>query len=117
MTNKIRIFGSYLLIVVFFLAVPAAFAYEPLDKEQGQGAKHPAESPAQQEAGTAETGFDAGKMILEHVADSHQWHLWGHTSIPLPVIVKSNKGIEVFSSSRFGHEGEDVYQGKNYTYG
>jgi F-type H+-transporting ATPase subunit a len=58
--------------------------------------------------------FDAGKTIVEHVSDNHQWHLFGHTSIALPV--KTDKGLECFSSSHFGHEGNESYQGTNYTY-
>lgn len=55
--------------------------------------------------------FDAGKMIMEHVSDAHDWHLWGHTSIPLPVIIySSEKGLAVFSSSKFNH-GHDDYNG------
>jgi len=52
--------------------------------------------------------FDAGKMILEHIADAHDWHLWGEghdaVSISLPVIIyTSSKGISFFSSSKFEH--------------
>ncbi len=52
--------------------------------------------------------FDAGKMILEHIADAHDWHLWGEghntVSISLPVIIyTSSKGITIFSSSKFEH--------------
>ena len=55
--------------------------------------------------------FDAGKMIMEHVADAHDWHLWGHTSIPLPIIIySSEKGLDIFSSSKFNH-GHDDYNG------
>lgn len=55
--------------------------------------------------------FDAGKMIMEHVSDAHDWHLWGHTSIPLPVIIySSEKGLAIFSSSKFNH-GHDDYNG------
>lgn len=52
--------------------------------------------------------FSPGKMIMDHVADAHDWHLWGegHESvvIPLPVILYTkSKGITTFSSSRFEH--------------
>lgn len=59
--------------------------------------------------------FDPTSAIMEHIADSHYWHLWGHTSLPLPVILFTDKGAEVFSSSQF-HHGEQAYQGKHYTY-
>jgi F-type H+-transporting ATPase subunit a len=59
--------------------------------------------------------FDPTAAIMEHIADSHYWHLWGHTSLPLPVILITDKGMEAFSSSKF-HHGEDVYAGKYYSY-
>lgn len=58
--------------------------------------------------------FKPGEVIMEHIADAHEWHLFGHTSIPLPVILKTDKGLEIFSSSRFEH-GLATYQG-NYPY-
>ncbi|MBL7939697.1 MAG: F0F1 ATP synthase subunit A [Flavobacteriales bacterium] len=45
--------------------------------------------------------FNAGKLIMEHIGDSHDWHLWGHTHLPLPIILKTPGGFEFFSSSRF----------------
>jgi len=61
--------------------------------------------------------FDPGHMITEHIGDAHDWHLWGHTHIPLPVILYTDKGFEVFSSGRFrdGHHLVD-YVGSHYTY-
>lgn len=67
-----------------------------------------------QEAQGAEK-FEPTTMIMEHIADAHDWHLWGHTSLPLPVILYTDKGFEVFSSGQF-HHGEHDYQGKHYTY-
>lgn len=63
----------------------------------------------------AEEKFEPTTMIMEHISDSHDWHLWGHTSIPLPVILYTDKGMEVFLSSEF-HHGEHDYSGKHYTY-
>ena len=59
--------------------------------------------------------FEPTKVIMEHIADSHMWHLWGHTSLPLPVILYTNGGLEVFSSANF-HHGEHDYVGKYNTY-
>ncbi|EDM37360.1 ATP synthase, subunit A (H(+)-transporting two-sector ATPase) [Pedobacter sp. BAL39] len=64
-------------------------------------------------AAHGEEKFEPTKVIMEHIADSHMWHLWGHTSLPLPVIVYTpNGGLEVFSSGHF-HHGEHDYQGVN----
>ena len=55
--------------------------------------------------------FDAGKLIVGHIADAHEWHLWGHTVFHLPVIIYSqDKGFSVFSSSHF-EEGNGIYDG------
>lgn len=59
--------------------------------------------------------FDAGKMIMHHIKDAHDWHMWdwnGHAvSIPLPIIIyDESKGLSIFSSSRFEH-GAATYNG------
>lgn len=60
--------------------------------------------------------FNPTTVILHHVQDAHSFHFFTigdfHATIPLPVILYSpQKGISVFSSSRFGHEGELTYDG------
>jgi len=70
------------------------------------------------EHGAAKHGeekFEPTKVIMEHIADSHMWHLWGHTSLPLPVILYTANGLEVFSSGNF-HHGEHDYNGKYNNY-
>ncbi len=66
-------------------------------------------------AGHGEEKFEPTKVIMEHIADSHTWHLWGHTSLPLPVILYTPQGFEIFSSGHF-HHGEHDYVGKYHTY-
>lgn len=63
-------------------------------------------------SGSSEKGeekkFDVVKMIMHHIADSHEWHLWGEgdesVSIPLPVILYTDNGIVSFMSSEFHHD-------------
>jgi len=57
---------------------------------------------------TKEQKFDAGKLILEHIGDSHSWHIWGEgehaVAVPLPVILyNKERGLCVFMSTKFGH--------------
>lgn len=65
---------------------------------------------------THEAGkFEPGKMIMEHIADAHDWHLWGEghdaVSIALPVILYTeSKGLTTFMSSKFEH-GHASYDG------
>ena len=67
------------------------------------------EEPLSHEGATA---FDASSFILDHIADSHEWHILTkrdgkEVAIYLPVILYSReKGFDVFSSKRlaYGHE-------------
>ena len=61
--------------------------------------------------------FNVTETILEHIKDDHSWHLWGHHSIALPVILYTPKGIEVFSSAKFmnAHHEHIPYKG-NFDY-
>lgn len=59
--------------------------------------------------------FDAKEMIMDHIMDSYEWHLFTykdyHCCIPLPVILYSkDKGLHIFFSSKF-HHGESSYKG------
>ena len=56
-------------------------------------------------------GFNAGELIIDHISDSHGWHLFGDVAIPLPVIIyQPRNGLHIFSSSRFEH-GHASYDG------
>ena len=57
-------------------------------------------------------GFNPGEMILEHIGDSHEWHLATlgegehatHVSLPLPIIAyQPSKGLSTFSGSQLAH--------------
>jgi len=83
-----RISGSFLII---FFALQIQFSYAS-------------------SADSAE--FDAGALIMHHIGDSHDWHLFdvdGHpVSIPLPVIIyHKEKGLSIFSSGKFDHGNAD----------
>lgn len=50
--------------------------------------------------------FNVNEMIMHHIGDAHEWHLWGPshggTSIYLPVILFDG-GMKMFSSTHFYH--------------
>src|ERR1700741_1721470 len=97
-----------LLVLSFLLSLSfSSYAYEPTD-----------EKVVKKDTAAKKETFDAGKLIIEHISDSYGWHMWGEghhaVSIPLPVILYSDKGLDIFMSSAFHHGEEDV-QGK-YTY-
>lgn len=48
--------------------------------------------------------FNAGDMIMHHILDTHEWHVAGDFTIPLPIILYSKEdGLKIFSSSKFEH--------------
>ena len=65
-------------------------------------------------ANKEEGSFNVTETILEHIKDDHSWHLWGHTSISLPVILYTPQGFDVFSSEKLVDEHHEpvVYKGK-----
>ncbi len=59
-------------------------------------------------------GFDAGELIIGHVLDTYEWHLFDlgtrSFSIPLPVIIVYGGRLHVFLSSKF-HHGHATHKG------
>jgi F-type H+-transporting ATPase subunit a len=64
--------------------------------------------------------FNATEVIMHHIADAHDWHLFDKTdehghkhavSIPLPVILYHNGNLDVFMSSEFHHGESTVVKG------
>lgn len=85
-------------------------------------AQHEAGAGAHHEATEAKEGFNAKKVIFEHILDAHEFHFFSYhdaegkehpVGIPLPVVLYSpQKGLSVFMSSKFehGHATVDGYQ-------
>ena len=55
-----------------------------------------------------EETFDAGETIMHHVLDAHEIHVFDGFTIPLPIIIYSENGLDVFMSSKF-HHGTESY--------
>lgn len=77
----------FLLALIALLTVPVAFANEGKENHE-------------------EEGFNVNEMIMHHVTDAHEWHLWGEgektATVYLPIILIDN-GLQVFSSKSFYH--------------
>ncbi|HBO75199.1 MAG TPA: ATP synthase F0 subunit A [Marinilabiliales bacterium] len=79
-----------------------------------------AEHQAQQEH--QEADFDPTEVIMHHISDAHDWHLFDLTdketgekhavSIPLPVILFYKGHLDVFLSSAFHHGESTVHKGE-----
>jgi len=73
------------------------------------------------EHGVEKEKFNAGELIIEHVADNHDWHILGEgdgaVSMPLPVIIyNKERGLDCFMSSNF-HHGHNAYHGYKIDHG
>jgi F-type H+-transporting ATPase subunit a len=90
-------------VLALILAVISVFSYA----SDGHEEKHKSTEP-----------FNPSNMIMHHIGDSHDWHFATidetHISIPLPVILITNQGLEVFMSSKF-HHGHETYNGFKLT--
>ena len=116
MTTKINTytkFSSILLLIFVFLSAfnTKLIASEPQEAPITVGHSH-SESAHVEDVNKP---IDITAIALEHVADSHSWHLWGEghdaVALPLPIIIySSTKGLQVFSSARFEH-GHATYNG------
>ena len=71
-------------------------------------------APSQERHGQDTEEFNAGRMIIDHIIDSYEWHIMTvgqkHISVPLPVILIDGGKLHVFLSSKF-HHGHDAYKG------
>lgn len=122
MTSEISTYKRFssICFVIFALFISLSFkvnASEPIEPETHgtvSDSAHAAGAHAPK-AHDPNAPVDITAIALEHVADSHSWHLWGEghdaVAVPLPIILySSTKGLQVFSSARFEH-GHASYNG------
>jgi F-type H+-transporting ATPase subunit a len=95
--------------LVLFTLLIAGFTYGNTANDTVSGPEHELHGTAK-----SEKSFDAGKMIIDHIVDAHEWHILTyndfHLSIPLPVILLDNGKLVIFSSKHF-HHGHEAYNG------
>ena len=96
---------TMLVLALVLFSGSATFGQD--HSELGHSAEEHVESHDHSEKGE----FNAGHMIMEHISDAYDIHLWGHTSIPLPVILYTDAGLHTFMSSSFDH-GHAVVESK-----
>ncbi len=94
----------------FLFSNPGAQLYGQ-DEHHKEPSKQVSEGHSQTESETGhETEFNPSEYIMEHVKDSHEWHLLTtkdghHVSVYLPVILYSKySGLHAFSSKKLAHE-------------
>ncbi len=47
--------------------------------------------------------FSPSEMIMHHIKDTHEFHIWGEIALPLPVILWTEHGLDMFMSGGFYH--------------
>lgn len=80
-----------LITALLLIAQPTAFSQDTPDPV------------ASSQSEKKEEKFDAGRMIVEHITDAHEIHIIGDLILYLPVIVYTDDGLKIFSSSKFYH--------------
>lgn len=89
--------------IVAFFVIFCAFlgASGKLYSQAHGGANH--DQPTESPCGHTDT-YDAAGVILHHIADANEFHLWGHLAIPLPVMLYApDHGWTLGLSSMFEH--------------
>lgn len=113
--NK-KVYYSNIFAFLFFIS-STLFAQEKVADSTSTSAVIEAHTGEEDAHGEVAEAFNPGKMMMEHIADEHEWHFAtnGHThySIPLPCMVYNQGGLKVFSSSNFKneHHEEVAYEG------
>ncbi len=96
--------GILLFIIVLMLVLSSVLSSTNLFAQHHESGQDEVEMIAEE---THEDELDAGKMIIEHLIDSHEWHLWTwkghHVSIPLPVFLIHNGEFHAFWSNKLAH--------------
>jgi len=92
--------GRYLYVLTFLVGL---LVFTIPVSATGEGSKEDHKKTATEEE------FDASTFIQEHVADSHEWHLWtkndgSSVAVYLPVIIfDKGTGLHLFSSRHIAH--------------
>lgn len=110
---------SIVLLIGFSVNLLAEEPAATAEHQHDEAATHATEA-THDDSHEAEEAFNPGKVIIEHISDSHDWHFFSfkktdgshfEAAIPLPVILYSpSKGLSMFSFARFEH-GHAVYDG------
>lgn len=110
-----KLFKHSLVAALTALCLHGSSAFANAQQTTPETAQEATAPEAEKEGSTK---IDAKELLLGHVQDSHEWHLFSfgeheehHATIPLLVIVNSaTRGTSAFSSAKF-EDGEATYNG------
>ncbi|MBN2615749.1 MAG: F0F1 ATP synthase subunit A [Bacteroidales bacterium] len=107
MTNQNLVNKIITFLLVFFVGFGT-----PLLAQQ-DSTRNETDFQKEQEAAQKE-GFELGKLIIEHITDSYEYHIFSvgshHLTVPLPVILYDQGHWITFWSSEFHHR-NGIYKG------
>lgn len=112
MTRNNLNFGRLLILPLFLLFVGVNGA-QAINEEEPHN-DHAEEVHAADAHGEHEEEEGIGEKIIHHIKDAHNIHLWGHTSIYLPVIAYTDRGLDIFSSKNL-YDAEHHKEGVVFT--
>ncbi|MCF8234826.1 MAG: F0F1 ATP synthase subunit A [Bacteroidales bacterium] len=112
--GKRKIFLGVSLALTAFLITQFLFAGTQHNQQVAARQQEPDSHEAAWPEEVEEEEFNAGESIIEHIIDSHEWHIATlgetHISIPLPVILWHDGKLHIFMSSKL-HHGHASYKG------
>lgn len=102
-------------LLFVFLVFAVSFVFAALQKQDtGDQEKIAGQHHEEWQEEVEKEEYNAGKKIIEHIIDSHEWHIATigetHITIPLPVILYHEGKLHAFMSSKF-HHGHASYKG------
>lgn len=115
-----RLIFSFLFSVIFsFFALASSEVPATIDAASKVVTATPAATPVSAAEATDAHGktFDPVGLIMHHIADANEFHILGHTSLPLPVIIynKDKKNwFTTLSSAFHAHHGEGTVEVDGY---
>ncbi len=83
--NKGKKIFKNLVVILFFITTPILIVNAGSSEE------------------SADKKFSPSEMIMHHIKDAHEFHIWGDLALPLPIILWTNNGFDVFMSGGFYH--------------
>lgn len=102
------------VLTLFLVALFSFYSVAQHDSDQDHNGDYSEEQVHQhsdEEHGHAEEEFNAGEMIMHHIGDAHDFHIFGDIHLPLPIIAynQTQGKLDVFMSSKLrGHGHEQV---------
>src|ERR1700749_3137432 len=101
--NNSSIFNSKIFKPLLISALFLLFCVKPTLSFSQEKATEGSEKP-----------FDPKEVVFEHIGDSHSWPVaipfMGEHFVGLPIILYTDKGLEIFSSEKLGFHHEEGHE-------